>query len=437
MNIKGSVLTAVTAILLVGCSGSERNTPQLDIKDGVYWSERYQSYLVVDDAVITRYQWTPSQCWAADAGLMPRVFSSKFNPGQHAWVGAGYRTLVLQRLSDGLPVVFTREPFLPKHCTQKPESGAQQVVDTLAELLQQFHHGLSQTALLRWQYEAQRIDAIESDVPFDDQVALFALVSEVLEDSNDEHAFILAQGIQRYYRVSDFEVGEAQREQARRQLLQDLQTSRLNHGCEQALWWGLLNTGEYYLGVQRLHRFSPEASYSEPGQRCLQRALYSIEEDLKGVAQVTGAKPKLLIDLRYNEGGSLLLASQLANSLVNRDEALTTIQGFSVFETRRPDLSALHQRGTVLVTEVTASAAEHLAQALRLRGFLLRGQKTRGAFSPTTVKSLPNGWIVGLSMYAPDAVVDGRGAVLPEGEGLTPDENLPIEVLFPTEPAQD
>ena len=163
MNIKGWVLTAATAMLLVGCSGNENNTPQLD-------------------------QWTPSQCWAADAGLMPRVFSSKFNPGQHAWVGAGYRTLVLQRLSDGLPVVFTREPFLPKHCTQKPESGAQQVVDTLAELLQQFHHGLSQTALLRWQYEAQRIDAIESDVPFDDQVALFALVGEVLEDSNDEHA---------------------------------------------------------------------------------------------------------------------------------------------------------------------------------------------------------------------------------------------------------
>jgi hypothetical protein len=265
----------------------------------------------------------------------------------------------------------------------------------------------------------------------DRKLALFQVVSEVLEDSGDEHAFALANDIQRYHRVSDFAVGESQREHSRQKLLRDLRNSRLSQSCNEGLWWGLLASGEYYIGVQRLHLYAADAAYSEAGQRCLQRALRHIEDDLRLTAQATGLKPKLLIDLRFNEGGSLLLASQLANSLVSRDEPLTIIRQQAVYEQRTPNLSELHQRGTVLITEVTASAAEHLAQALRLRGFVLRGQNSRGAFAPTTVKNLPNGWVVGLSMYAPQEVVDGRGTVLPEGVGLTPDEPLPPEVLFP------
>ncbi|PHR64743.1 MAG: hypothetical protein COA51_07020 [Idiomarina sp.] len=416
--------------ILSACSSSSK-APSLTLSDGVYWSSHYQSYLVVDDPVVTHYQWTPNNCWAANAGLLPRVFSSAQNPGQHTWVGAGERTLVLQRLSDGLPVIFTREPFLPSHCLQSPKQSAAQVITTLSEVLSQFQHGLSQSAMVRWRYEAELLDKAEQLESLDKKLALFQLVSEVLEDSGDEHAFVLANDIQRYQRVSDFEVGESQRKRSRQNLLSELRQSRLSHGCNEALWWGLLSTGEYYLGVQRLHLYSEDAAYSEAGQRCLQRALRTIESDLKLTAQSTGEKPKLLIDLRFNEGGSLLLASQLANSLVSRDEPLTTIRGQAVYEQRPPYLEALHQRGTVLVTEVTASAAEHLAQALRLRGFLLRGQNTRGAFAPTTVKSLPNGWVVGLSMYAPAEVVDGRGTELPEGVGLTPDETLAVEILFP------
>lgn len=423
-------ITLMLSWLLASCSSSAL-PPPLQLSDGVYWSSHYQSYLVVDDAIVTHYQWTPSQCWSADAGLLPRVFSSAQNPGQHTWIGAGERTLVLQRLSDGLPVIFTREPFLPRHCSQPPENSAVNVVVTVSEILAQFQHGLSQASLIRWRSEAELLDkAVEMPV-LDKKLALFQIVSEVLEDSSDEHAFILANDIQRYHRVSDFAVGESQRKQSRQELLAELRKSRLAQGCNEALWWGLLTTGEYYLGVQRLHLFSADGSYSEAGQRCLQRSLRAIEEELKLVVQARGEKPKLLIDLRFNEGGSLLLASQLANSLVSSEEPLTIIRQQAVYEQRTPNLEALHQRGTVLVTEVTASAAEHLAQALRLRGFLLRGQNTRGAFAPTTVKSLPNGWVVGLSMYAPNEVVDGRDTVLPEGVGLTPDETLSPEILFP------
>lgn len=420
--------------LLASCT-FKPNPPQLQLNDGVYWSARYQSYLVVDDPIVSRYQYTPSSCWLASAGLMPSVFSSQTNAGQHEWMGAGYQTLVFKRLSDGVPVTFSREPFLPNACQRKPSVSAVTTVETLAETLQQFNLGISQADLLKWRYQAKLLDSQLEQPELASSLSLFELLSELLEDSSDEHAFLLSRDLQRYYRVSDYSVGEAQREASRRDLIAQLNASNLRSGCEQALWWGLLESGEYYIGVLRLHGFATDASYSESGHRCLQRSLHAMRDDLERVAQVKNMPPKLLIDLRYNEGGSLLLASQLTQSLVVKGEPLAVIAGYSIDERRRPDLSLLHQRGKVLVSEVTASAAEHLAHALRLRGFVLQGQRTRGAFSPTTVRTLPNGWIVGVSMYAPHEVTDGLGNPLPEGNGLTPDDRLPVDVLFPSRPS--
>ncbi|MRJ41934.1 MULTISPECIES: S41 family peptidase [Idiomarina] len=425
-------------LALSGCTASLA-PQQLEIADGVYWSAQYHSYLEAKDGLLTRYQYTPSQCWRADAGLLPRVFSSAYNPGQHEWVGAGRNTLVLRRLSDGIPVFFTREPLLPAPCRQPPEASASAVIDTLAEVLTQFQHGLSQTELLRWRYQAQRLDAQHNLTDTDKSVALYQLVREVLVDSDDRHAFVLARELGAYYRVNPFSVGEAQRELSRQQWLQELQQSALYNGCEQALWWGLLSSGEYYLGVLRLHGFTSvqqglqqvEVSYSEAGQRCLQRALDKLASDLKKASQSLGKPPSLLIDLRFNEGGSLLLASQLALSLQAQPLPFASINQHQLTEQRRPDLSRLYQGGRVLVSEITASAAEHLAQALRLRGFSLHGQTTRGAFSPTIVKSLPNGWIIGVSMYAPATLLDGHGQALPEGAGLVPDQELPATWVFP------
>src|SRR5690606_41591921 len=68
--------------------------------------------------------------------IFPRVFSTAADPGQHVWIGAGERTIVLQRRSDGLPVVFTREPMLPKHCAQAPTATAATAVTALVEILE-------------------------------------------------------------------------------------------------------------------------------------------------------------------------------------------------------------------------------------------------------------------------------------------------------------
>ncbi len=420
----------VTCSLLANACTQRISAPVLDLDNGVYWSHRYQSYLEVKDSLITRYQYTPSRCQAANAGLMPRVFSAAGPAGQHDWVAASYQTLVLQRRSDGIPVVFTREPFLPSSCRAEVVNTAAINFETLHYTLSQFNHPLPPSDVLRWRYEVERLDIDWQDSPLANRITLFELLSGVLDSSSDEHGFLLARDLERYHTVSSFTVGEAQREQSRRQLLQNLQQSQLSNGCERALWWGLLENGEYYIGVMRLQGLSAEASYSEMGHRCMQQALRAMEKDLNLVIQARGEAPKLLIDLRFNEGGSLLLASQLANSIQPSDAPLATIADHPIAVKRSPDLSRLHQGGRVLITEVTASAAEHLAQALRLRGFVLQGQNSRGAFSPTTVRELPNGWVLGISMYRPEEILDGRGNMLPEGVGLTPEDIVTAEKYF-------
>lgn len=421
---------------MVGCT-SAGNPPSVTLIDGTYWSHRYQAYLQVDEQIATRYQWTPASCIKAAAGLLPKVMTAEAAAGQHDWVYADYQSISLQRRSDGLPLVFIREPFLPGNCKVSPVESAQLNLDTLTYTLAQFGQPVPYTDLLRWRYEAERLDTELADSPLAENLSLFQLLATVLDEGGDEHAFLLSRALGNYHSVSTFAVGEAQRAWARRDLMSELRASRLASSCEQKLWWGLLEDKRYYLGILNLQELSDEPNYSAADHRCLEQALSAVAADLEKTGRLLGQPPELLVDLRYNEGGSVLLASQLADSLSWRDQPLAIIGEHKVKASRRgPDLSNLYQHGTVLITEVTASAAEHLAQALRLRGFKLMGQNTRGAFSPITVRTLPNGWIVGLSMYSADQVRDGANNPLPEKRGLTPDASLPLEVLFPTRPTK-
>lgn len=367
----------------------------------------------------------------AAAGLLPKAFSSQQKLPQHSWLAVDANAIVLQRESDGLPVVFMREALLPRHCGAHVVASAEMNVETLAHTLAQFNQPLTPSQLLRWRYEARRIDTEFAAADLATNLTLFQLLANMLDDTADEHAFLLAQPLQNYYRVSNSALGEAQRNAALQHYLKVLQRSSLDANCEDKIWHGRLSNEQYYVAVMELQGFSEDAAYSEAGHRCLQSALANIAAKLKQLQQVHRQAPELLIDLRFNQGGSLLLASQLANSLQPTQQPLAIIDRHAVQEQRPPNLSQDYRAGVVLVSEITASAAEHLAQALRIRGFSLQGQITRGAFSPTTVRTLPNGWIFGLSMYAVDDVRDGYNQPLPEGKGLRPDLNVPLEVLLP------
>lgn len=405
--------------LLWGCQGLDAGRVRL--ADGVYWSGLYQAYLEVENQTAVRYQWTPKVCQAGSAGLIPLAVSAHRPAGQHRWLDADDRQLVLQRFSDGLPVVFERVERLPANCKVKSVDTAELNLEVLRLTLEQFHHRIDSEVYLALSEQAKRLDTQEPDSKPATNSQLFEILSRALDKGNDEHAFLIARDIQRYHRASRFELDEAEREAARQEFLAALENSAMQPECRGALWHGSLNTKEYYLANLRLHSLTEIETYDPKARNCLQNALRNVERGLQDHFIATGRKPYLVVDLRYNEGGSLLLASQFAHSVRFSDQPLAYIGKQPISVRRTPNLSGLYRDGRVLVTEITASAAEHLAQALKLRGFELAGQNTRGAFSPTTVRTLPNGWILGLSMYARSAVRDGMGQLLPEEIGLAPD----------------
>ncbi len=395
--------------------------------DGVYWSGLYQAYLEVENQTAVRYQWTPEACQAGAAGLIPLAIAANRPAGQHRWLDADHHRLVLQRYSDGLPVVFERVESLPASCKSELVQTAELNLEVLRSNLEQFHHRLDAEQYTRLDELAEGLNTEYFDSELITTLALFGILSSALSSSDDEHAFLIARDLQRYHRASNFELDEAEREAARQEFMEALANSAMQSECRGALWHGRLNTKEYYLASLRLHSFTETGTYDPRARNCLRKALHNVERGLQDHVIATGRKPYLVVDLRYNEGGSLLLASQFAHSIKFNNLPLAYIGKQPISVRRTPNLDGLYQGGRVLVTEITASAAEHLAQALKLRGFKLAGQNTRGAFSPTTVRTLPNGWILGLSMYAPEVVKDGSGKLLPAKVGLSPDCFLPVE----------
>lgn len=418
-------LILVLCAALWGCQAF--NHKGVKLVDGVYWSSLYQAYLEVDDQSALRYQWTPVACQAGAAGLIPMAVAGNRPAGQHRWLDADPQRIILQRYSDGLAVVFERVESLPYGCKSELVQTAELNLEVLRLNLEQFHHRIDADEYTRLDELAVKLDTEFFDSETVANLTLFGILGSALDSSNDEHAYLIARDLQRYHSASQFELDEAERETAKQEFKQALDDSALYSECRGALWHGPLNAKEYYLANLRLHSFTESETYDPRARHCLQKALRNVERGLQDHQIKNGNKPYLVVDLRYNEGGSLLLASQFAHSLKFNDQPLAYIGNQPISVRRTPNLDGLYQAGRVLVTEITASAAEHLAQALKLRGFQLAGQNTRGAFSPTTVRTLPNGWILGLSMHAPETIKDGSGEPLPAQVGLSPDCLLPVK----------
>lgn len=413
---------------LLGCQHVVQKP--IELADGIYWSSDYSIYLEVEGNVAVRYQWTPATCYTAFAGLIPVAVSPGRPAGQHEWASANRQSIVLRRLSDGMPVHFSRVDALPTNCKTPPVDTAEVNLEVLRQNMEQFHHSIDRRTFEVLSNEVEVLDTTQIHSDLVRNLSLFRLLSAALDTGDDEHAYLLAMELHRYHNVSQFKVDEAGRELARAKLVTALRNSDMQEQCGEALWYGLLENNQYYIVSLRLHSLTLDSPYSPEGQRCLWRAFQKIEKDLHDVILRNRRKPDLLVDLRYNEGGSLLLASQFANSLRDSKEPLATIKEQPIYFRLPVNLQGLYEHGTVLITEITASAAEHLANTLQIRGFKLVGQNTRGAFSPTIVRTLPNGWVMGLSMYSADTIRDSRNRVLPEKTGLVPDCYLSTDNIF-------
>jgi hypothetical protein len=434
-------ILAITLMLLTGCQHFARNQSfaeqKVELVDGTYWSPRYYAYLEVSNNIAVRYQWTAAACYAASAGLLPMVITPEQPAGQHKWIKASGKQILLRRLSDGMLVTFNRISKLPASCTSPIVDTAEINLEVLRHTLDQFHHRVDVTAFAFLSMEVELLDTLQFDSELATKLSLFELLSVALDSSDDAHAYLLAPELHRYHTASRFKVDEEHQELARQRLLLALRASALKPRCDEALWHGLIGENNYYIASLRLHSLTADAPYSELGHICLREAFAAIEAELHAIILDSGQAPNMIVDLRFNEGGSLMLANQFANGLRYVAESMATIEQQPIYAHAIPNLSGLYARRVALITEVTASAAEHLANALRIRGFKLAGQHSRGAFSPTAVRTLPNGWVLGLSMYNNDDIKDSNGNNLPSGRGLVPDCILPINDVFDLMPGVD
>ena len=140
----------------------------------------------------------------------------------------------------------------------------------------------------------------------------------------------------------------------------------------------------------------------------------------------------LIIDLRYNPGGSDAVSFGIGSHFISAPTDVltkTTRDG----DTQTPpftatmypfDASPLSQPTLVLTSQMTGSAAEIFTMALRdVPNVTVMGEATGGGLSDILGFTLPNGWDFGLS-HQTYATMDGA---VYEAVGIPPDVPFEIE----------
>lgn len=151
------------------------------------------------------------------------------------------------------------------------------------------------------------------------------------------------------------------------------------------------------------------------------------------IALAFAAADGIILDLRYNPGGSDDVALAFASYFTDRPvTALTkttrTANGITPPHsiTLQPqDRFHMDQPTVILTSGFTMGAAEVFAMTMRqLPQVTLMGTPTAGAFSDVASFTLPNGWVLGLSHQE---YRDAAG-VIHEGTGIAPDIAANVDV---------
>lgn len=136
----------------------------------------------------------------------------------------------------------------------------------------------------------------------------------------------------------------------------------------------------------------------------------------------------VILDLRGNGGGYLPIAGELASFFLPKGTVVTQTKYLS-FPTETfaskgyPDLQG--KPVVVLIDDITASASEIVAAALRERGGAqLVGEKTFGKWSIQTLHELPDG---SLLKYTVGKWYTPQGNHIEDHEGLVPDVEVPFD----------
>lgn len=262
---------------------------------------------------------------------------------------------------------------------------------------------------------------------------LYEVLCGLLGELNDGHVQLMANGYRRFYSVplptlfADSKYYENASEIA---MLFDLIKSRYLSEFK--------DSGSFFYGRIALRTVRQKIGYIYiPSFNPTDFTIGLIDEANAALADCAG----LIIDLRFNGGGSSEVLTAIANRYADRKRIflLSKIRNgprhsdFTslVTHTIRPEGINVGQLPLiVLVNRHTASSAEHFVLAMRSRPHtLIVGDTTAGALSVVVERMAPNGWEF---RTCPQVLYDTTGHILrnskgryPDGIGLAPDRYAP------------
>ncbi|MEJ5264592.1 MAG: S41 family peptidase [Bacteroidales bacterium] len=258
---------------------------------------------------------------------------------------------------------------------------------------------------------------------------LYNVLCGLLRQLNDGHVQLIANGYKRFYSVpipTIFPDSKYYENASEISMLFDVIKSRYLSSYVDSgnCFYGIINlkTVPKYIGYLYISGFDRESFSTD-----------FIDRANMAFAHCAG----LIIDLRFNGGGSSEVLTAVANRYADQKRIfiLSKIRNgrshndFTSFISHiiRPEGVNLGQKPlVVLVNRHTASSAEHFVLAMRARPHtLIVGDTTAGALSTVVQRIAPNGWEF---RTCPQVLYDTTGQLLrnadgryPDGIGLPPD----------------
>jgi len=344
-------------------------------------------------------------------------------------------TLSIYRVQEVFPVQLKRVKKLPYHCKGQPISTPLSNFYIFWHTLNELYHfsGYSKQQWLELYSEKTsdfvNLDMIIFDNEQEEQLYLFEKLRELIYNLKDTHVFIMAHSVNLTAfgddKLNNF--SESISTQPDLVIPVDYQTSSENYQFQMHSIHKNLKLGYDESQNTAIVQLLSLSSWDKSGL-FTERGHQLFLADMDKIEQYLSSKPlqKILIDLRQNDGGSVSYANLFASRFTQEAEVGSYIEPFSTKGKLAP--LAFTSKGNssippvpidVLVSKRTASAAEHLALLLKENEkTTLIGEQTRGAYSPVVLKSLPNGWIIGVPPYR---VFDNDKQPLTEGVGIVPD----------------
>lgn len=336
---------------------------------------------------------------------------------------------------------FDRASALPDACDAATQPDAPQVYDAFWHLFQE-NYAYFEVRGVDWdkiyQTHAQTLDASSSD----DE--LMTALSESIAPLDDGHVYVF-DGVSRGFMSGD--LGELWQHWAsqydgepvtnpinprgdfildmQEHVKNDILAGRGKTAIHDLLQWGYVEEGIGYLDLHEFYYpFEEEPSIAEI-QSMVDAAMREVVRDFADA-------DALIVDIRFNQGGSDSMGYAIMSWLTDRDVLVarkraayrggwTTLQDVHV----SPRDTAYFDKPIVLLQSGNSiSAAETFAMAMNeLPQVVSVGARSYGVFSDVLQRVLPNGWIVALS----NEVYEAPNGAVYEAVGVPVDIEVPYD----------